>query len=176
MMSQDQKKSWLTEYTEFTHIDPVQVSPSTMNSIMKKLFPNAWVVFSKILTLHLAVGFLSLSICNQFGLNPFQTDQSLTQWFMQVSNHHVCMVLCGFFFMSVTYALSCLFLSVEEFEAIRRIEKLQTAILILLSLASFYFFGAEFVAVFTGLWLVGATLGSWLSIEGSYRLKLYLSN
>jgi hypothetical protein len=174
-MAQDQKQIWLQDYTEFANSESLPVSTSVFNSLKKKLFPNPWVVFSKVLSLHVIVGLFSLAICNQFGLNPFQTSQSLTNWFMQISNHHVCMVLCGFFFMSTTYVLASAFLSLEEMESIRRVEKLQTSLLVLVSLACFYFFGAQLVATFTLLWLVGAALGAWLSIESSYRFKVYFA-
>ncbi len=174
-MSEDQNQNLLQDYAEFANTESASISVSTLKSLKKKLFPHPWIVFLKVLSLHIFVGFLSLAICNQFGLNPFQTNQSLTNWFMQISNHHICMVLCGFFFMSTTYILASALLSLEEIESIRRVEKLQTALLVLISLASFYFFGGQLVAIFTFLWLLGAALGSWLSIESTYRLKMYIT-
>lgn len=174
-MTQDQKELALQDFTEFVNSETIAVSTTVLKSLKKKLFPSPWIVFSKVLFLHMVVGFFSLAICNQFGLNPFQTNQSLTNWFMQISNHHVCMILCGFFFVATTYILAGAFLSLEEMESIRRVEKLQTAILVLISLAGFYFFGGQLVATFTFLWLIGATLGAWVSIESSYRFKVFVT-
>lgn len=175
-MAVNNKNEWLKEYTEFSNIDPHQVQvPSTVFTHLKKrLFPNPWVVFGKVAGLHAVVGFLSLAICNQFGLNPFDTNQSLTNWFMKIAGHNLCMLLCGLFFMATTYVLANLFLNLEELEAVRRFEWLQTGITGLVSLAAFYFFGAELAATFVALWFVGAFIGGILSIEGSYYLRKLL--
>lgn len=172
-MTFNNKEEWLKEFTEFSNIETsqVQVPASAFESLKKRLFPSPWFVFGKITALHAVIGFLSLAVCNQFGLNPFQTDQSLTNWFMKVAGHNFCMLLCGLFFMASTYLLANLFLSLEELESIKRYEWLQTGIIGLISLAAFYFFGAELVGTFVGLWIVGAIIGGYLSIEGSYRFR-----
>lgn len=172
-MGSNNKNDWLKEFTEFSNIDlgQVQVPSGAFDQIKKRLFPNPWVVFGKITVLHGVVGFFSLAICNQFGLNPFQTNQSLTNWFMKIAGHNVCMVLCGVFFMTTTYVLANLLLSLEELEAVRRYEWLQTGIMGFVSLAAFYFFGAELIGTFVGLWIVGALIGGLLSIEGSYYVR-----
>lgn len=176
-MDLGKKNDWLKEFTEFSNIttDGSPVSASSYATLKKRLFPDPWVVFGKVLAIHAVVGSLSLVVCNQFGLNPFQTQQSLTDWFMRVAGHNFCMFLCGTFFMMTTYLLANLFLSLEEVEAIKRYEWLQTGIIGLVSLVSFYFFGAELVGTFMLLWIVGAFLGGFLSIEGSYRVRRWLS-
>jgi hypothetical protein len=172
-MADSPKKDWLAEFNEFSNLNASehQVPSELFEKIKRQIFPNPWVVFSKILILHFIVGGLSLVICNQFGLNPFQTDQSLTRWFMKVGGHHFCMVGCGLFFMATTYFLSNLFITLEELESVRRHEWLQMALVGLLSLTAFYFFGADLIAMFVLLWLLGAMVGGFLSIEASYRLR-----
>lgn len=172
-MESNNKKDWLKEFTEFSNIDSggVQVPTGIFDQIKKRLFPNPWVVFGKIAALHGVVGFFSLAICNQFGLNPFQTNQSLTNWFMKIAGHNFCMVLCGLFFMATTYVLSNLFLNLEELEAVRRYEWLQTGIMGLVSLAAFYFFGAELIGTLVALWMIGAFFGGLISIEVSFKLR-----
>lgn len=176
-MDLGQKNEWLKEFTEFSNIksDHISVPATAYANLKKRLFPNPWMVFCKVGAVHVVVGFLSLAVCNQFGLNPFQTEQSLTNWFMKVAGHNFCMLLCGTFFMMTTYVLANLFLSLEEMEAIKRYEWLQTGIMGLVSLAAFYFFGAELVGTFMLLWIVGALIGGYLSIEGSYRIRRMLS-
>ncbi len=167
------KEEWLKEFTEFSNIrsEDVHVPLSALVNLKKRLFPNPWIVFGKVTGLHTVVGFFSLAICNQFGLNPFETSQSLTNWFMKVAGHNLCMLLCGVFFMATTYLLANVFLNLEELESIRRYEWLQTGIMGLISLAAFYFFGAELVGTFSFLWILGALIGGLLSIEGSYRIR-----
>jgi hypothetical protein len=176
-MDLGQKNEWLKEFTEFSNItaDQAQVPASAYANLKRRLFPNPWMVFGKVTAVHAVVGVLSLAVCNQFGLNPFQTQQSLTGWFMKIAGHNFCMLLCGTFFMMTTYLLANLFLSLEEMEAVKRYEWLQTGIMGLVSLAAFYFFGAELVGSLMFLWIVGALIGGFLSIEGSYRIRRALS-
>jgi hypothetical protein len=165
------KDEWLNELVEFSRLPKSEAPARVLQRLQTRLFPNPWIVFGKIATLHGLVGFLSLAICDQFGLNPFQTTQSLTIWFMSLAGHHFCMVLCGMFFMTTTYLLANVVLTLEELESIKRHEWLQTSVVCLTSLAAFAFFGAELVGTFVLLWLVGAVSGGLLSIEVSYRLR-----
>lgn len=176
-MSNNNHKEWLKEFTEFSNInsDQVQVPQSAFAQIKSRLFPSPWIVFGKVTSIHAVVGFVSLAVCNQFGLNPFQTQQSLTDWFMKIAGHNFCMVLCGLFFMATTYLLANLFLTLEELESIKRYEWLHIGVIGLASLAAFYFFGGELITAFVLLWIVGALIGGLLSIEGSYRVRRVLS-
>lgn len=170
-MKTTDKENWLKEYTEFNNSEEASVPPTIFSALKKRLFPNPWMVFGKVLAIHAGVGFLSLGICHQFGLNPFGTEYSLMNWFMKVGGHNFCMVACGIFFMMTTYLLANLILNLEELETFRRHEWLQTGVLGLVSLAAFYFFGAELVATFAGLWILGAFIGALLALEGSYQIR-----
>lgn len=165
------KADWLNELVEFSKLPPSEAPPRVFHKLKSRLFPNPWVVFGKIAVLHGLVGFFSLAICDQFGLNPFHTSQSLTAWFMSLGGHNICMVLCGMFFMATTYILANVILNLEELESIKRHEWLQTGVVGLGSLGAFAFFGAELVGTFAALWLAGAFAGALLSIEFSYRLR-----
>ncbi len=172
MINQD-KQNWQKEFEEFlsTDVYPVDVPDTLFAKVKNRLFPNPWLVFGKVGIIHLFFGFLSLSVCNQFGLNPFGTNFSLTSWFMKLGSHELCMALCGVFFMGSTYVFSNLFLTLEELESIKRHEWLQTCVFSLVSLTAFYFFGAELVATITILWLLGTFIGGILSVESSYYLR-----
>jgi len=175
-MGLNQKDKWLKEFVEFSSIQPENAPASTVVALKKRLFPSPWLVFSKVLGVHTLVGFLSLAVCNQFGLNPFNTQQFLTDWFMRIAGHNFCMLLCGTFFMMTTYLLANLVLTLEEIESIKRHEYLQTGIVGLMSLATFYFFGAELIGTLMILWMIGALIGGYFSIEGSYRLRRVFIN
>ncbi len=73
--------------------------------------------------------------------------------------------------MDSTYVFSNLFLTLEELEAVKWQKWLQSGVFSLVSLAAFYFFGAQLVATVTILWLLGALIGGVLSVEFSYRLR-----
>ncbi|QQR81264.1 MAG: hypothetical protein IPJ69_03760 [Deltaproteobacteria bacterium] len=172
-MSIQDEKNWQTEFQEFleSQANCSEVPKTLFEKVKNRIFPNPWVVFGKVMLIHAIFGLLSLSVCNQFGLNPFGTDFSLSHWFMKMGGHELCMSLCGVTFMASTYAFSNVFLTLEELESVRRHEWLQTGIFSLISLAAFYFFGAQLVATVTFLWLLGAFIGGILSVESSYYLR-----
>lgn len=167
------KNQWKDEFEEFSQIDSssVQVPETLFSKIQKRLFPNPWQVFGKIALVQAIIGFLSLAVCTQFGLNPFNTEFSLAHWFMNTAGHSVCMVLCGMLFVSLPYLLSNVFLNLEELEVVKKYEWLQVGVLALTSLGAFHFFGGEAVLTFGVLWFVGAFFGGVISIEGSYFLR-----
>ncbi len=169
------KQSQLAEYREFTETMDREVPLDVSARIHATLFPNPFTVFAKISGVHVMVGFVSLAFCHQFGLNPFQTETSLAQWFMNLGGHRFCMLACGVVFMVTTYLLANLFLTLEELEAVRRHKWLEVGTLTLVSLAAFYFFGADLVFVFALLWTVGAFIGGWMSLEASYALRRALA-
>lgn len=170
------KEQWLEEQEEFREFVSlgaagIRPEPSVLPALKARLFPNPWLVFAKIAGLHAITGGLSLGLCHQFGLNPFRTPYSLADLFMATGSHHFCMVACGLTFIAGTYLLAGMFLTLEELEAVRRQHWLQTACLSAGSLAVFHMFGADLVAIFAGLWLIGALAGGLASFEGVYLLR-----
>ena len=168
------KNNWLKDYEEFVNADavpPKEVSNQVVQKIGKLLNPNPFLIFSKLFSINIFVGFLSLSICHQFGLNPFNTERSLDDWFMHVGGHQACMVLCGIVFLSVTIASAGLALSIEEVRAFRKNKTLQTISLSLFSLAFLFLIGAEFAVEIGLLWLAGAIIGGLVSTEVLWQLK-----
>jgi hypothetical protein len=156
------EKEWLEDFKEFVQADGVPVPRDVSENILKQvradLNPSPWIVFSKLLGIHLVVGTLSLAICSQFGLNPFQTNFSLTEYFMKFG-HSTCMVLCGVLFIGLTIMLGQLFLRREELLVLSRNAPLQVFGLSVLSMAGFIGFGAEVVLGIGILWFIGAMIG-----------------
>jgi hypothetical protein len=171
----DENKKWLSEYEAFLKADQVVVPRETTDnvfSVMEKLInPSPWIVFIKLISIHLAVGFLSLSVCHQFGINPFGTEMSLDKWFMAMWGHHTCMIVCGILFTSVSFLSAGYFLTIEEVRALRRTEFIQTLGLGAISLAIFAAFGAELALTFAGLWLLGALVGGFAATATIWKLK-----
>lgn len=156
------EKEWLEDFKEFIQSEGTPVPQDATENILKHvhadLNPSSWVVFLKLLGIHLVVGTLSLSICNQFGLNPFQTNFSLSNYFMQFG-HSTCMVLCGVIFIGLTIALSQLVMRREELLVLSRDVLLQVFGISVLSLAGLIGFGADVVLGIGALWFVGAMFG-----------------
>lgn len=156
------EKEWLEDFKDFVNSDGVPVPEEISNRILRQvhrdLNPSTWLVFGKLLGIHALVGTLSLSICNQFGLNPFHTNFSLSDYFMKFG-HSTCMVLCGVLFISLTIGLSYLVLRREELLVLSKNAPLQVFGLSILSLVAFVGFGAEIVLGVASLWFLGAMIG-----------------
>ena len=174
-MKNENKNEWLNEFKEFVSHDstevPQQLSERVFNRLEGLLNPSPFVVFLKIFGFHLVVGFLSLAVCHQFGVNPFGTSYSLADIFMKWGGHGVCMIFCGVVFVSLSLLSAGYFLTIEEVQAVKRTEFLQALSLGVVSLGIFAIVGAELVLTFAGLWLLGALIGGYAAIEGSLWIK-----
>ena len=166
-------KKWLSEYEAFLKSDDAVVPKETSEKLFSRMQefvnPSAWVVFFKVLGIHIAVGFLSLSVCHQFGMNPFGTESSLDDWFMSMWGHSTCMIACGTLFVGASFLTAGYFLSIEEVGALKRTEFIQTLGLGATSLAIFAAVGAELAVTFAGLWLLGALIGGFLATVWKLR-------
>lgn len=169
---------WLKDFDQFLSGEsesanvPKEIEDKVIGRIHTLLNPSSYMIFSKILGIHLIVGFLSLSVCHQFGLNPFHTERSLADWFMTMGGHHICMMLCGTVFLSLTFLASGYFLTLEEVKTLRRNEFLQSLVLGIVSLALLVLVGAEIAMTFGLLWLFGGLLGGFLATELVWKLKV----
>lgn len=162
-----------TEFIETPNMEvPSSLTAQTMTKLSPMLYPSAKKIFAKIFSIHIVVGFLSLAVCHQFDMNPFNTKASLADIFMGWGGHSLCMVLCGVFFTSLSYVISNFSLSIEETRVLRQTMFAQISILLSLSLALFFIGGATLSATMVGLWALGAFGGGWLSIEGQYWLRM----
>lgn len=168
-------QNWLKEYESFLQSDATPVPKSITETVMTRMqaliHPSAWIVFLKVLAIHTGVGTLSLAICHQFGMNPFQTNFSIADWAMAMWGHGACMVVCGTVFVGLSFLAAGTFLSIEEIRALRRTEFLQTLAIGVASLAIFALVGAELVLTFSALWLVGAFVGGLLATESIWRVR-----
>ncbi|AGH95944.1 hypothetical protein [Pseudobdellovibrio exovorus] len=171
----DHSDKWLQDYQDFLDAEQTPVPPDQTTAVFSKinplLKPNALFVFSKILGVHLVTGFLSLAVCHQFGLNPFQTQYSLADWFMKVGGHHFCMLGCGLTFVSISLLFSGYFLTLEEIKALKRTELLQNLTLGLISIGIFLSFGVEMALSIGALWLLGALLGGFIATTLVWKFK-----
>lgn len=171
----NKNQQWLEDYKTFllseNTVVPKQLSGNIFSQLQKLINPSPWFVFLKVLGIHIVIGFLSLSLCHQFGMNPFNTEASLSEWMMSMGGHSVCMIGCGIFFVGLSLALAGYFLSIEEVRALKRTEFLQTFALGTISLAIFSIVGAEMALTISGLWLLGALIGGFVATEAVWKLK-----
>ncbi|MGE3680191.1 MAG: hypothetical protein AB7G93_00605 [Bdellovibrionales bacterium] len=162
------EKEWLEDFKDFVTAKevavPEDVSERILNYIHRDLNPSSWLVFLKLFGIHSVVGTLSLAVCDQFGMNPFNTSFSLSQYFMRFG-HSFCMFLCGFLFLGLTGIFCQVVLRREEFLVLKKNVFIQVFLLSVLSLIFFMVFGVDIVIWTFLLWLIGALLGGLSSIQ-----------
>lgn len=156
------EKEWVEDFRDFVSSQgepvPEELSQKILRRVHLDLNPSAWIVFFKILGIHTVMGTLSLAICDQFGLNPFSTEFSLSRYFMKFG-HSACMVLCGVLFIGLSIILASHILLREEVRVLSKNAPLQVFGLGVFSLVAFVGFGAEIVLGIGFLWLLGAMIG-----------------
>ncbi|WP_374000383.1 hypothetical protein [Bdellovibrio bacteriovorus] len=164
------------DFQIFVYSKPVSFSLNRSDAILKKIKgrinPKPHMVFIKVMIANMVIGFLSLSVCHQFGLNPFNTDKSLEEWFMGVGGHNLCMTFCGILFLSLGVFLAGFFLTEEEVRVLKKNQFVHIPALGLISLILLGVFGAELVFHFAALWLLGAFFGGWLATRSIYFVKV----
>lgn len=161
------EKKWIEEFKDFVGGGegvevPEGLSKQLFQYVHKSLNPSPWIVFLKLLGIHAVVGTLSLAICDQFGLNPFNSSFSLSAYFMKFG-HSICMLLCGFLFISLTLVLGRQILRPEEIKVLRQKAFVQIPVLSALSLGAFMIFGGEVALGIGILWLLGAIVGGFFT-------------
>ncbi len=171
----NEHKLWLNEYEKFLQAEDTAVPKETSNQVLSRLLdlvnPSAWSVFVKVLCIQSVVGFLSMSVCHQFGMNPFGTEFSLDRWFMEMWGHNICMVGCGVLFLSAGVITACSFLSIEEVRTLRRHQLLQNFLFAVISLGIFMACGVEMAITLSGLWILGGFIGGFLATEAMWKLR-----
>lgn len=174
-MKNQKEQEWLKDYEDFIGNEsavPQHLTAKVFNKIDELINPNPIMVFVKILAIHLGVGFLSLSVCHQFGMNPFNTEYSLADWFMKVGGYNACMIGCGVTFVSISLFAAGYFLTIEEVIALRRTEFFQNLSLGLISLGLFAALGVELAVGMAGLWLLGSLIGGFMATMVVARVRV----
>lgn len=163
------EKEWLEDFKDFVSGGegssvPESLSAQILQCIHKALNPSPWLVFFKLLGVHAVVGTLSLAICDQFGISPFNTGFSLAEYFMKFG-HSVCMTLCGFLFISLSIVLGWIVLQREEMVVLKKNVFVQVPVLSALSLGVFMLLGAEIAFSIALFWLFGAVVGGLVTTQ-----------
>ncbi len=173
------ERQWLEDYRDFLNTDevsvPSELSQRVLKLIKNRTLPSISKVFFKLLILHIPMSVLSLFICDQFGMSPFESNFSLARYFMHFG-HSVCMFLCGLFFIGSSIFISGFVLKPHEVIALRNKSYIQSFFLAGISYGSFLMFGAEITLSIAIVWFLGAIFGGMISSEVVFRLLKLLQS
>lgn len=146
------------------------VSDRVLTRVRMDLNPSPFRVFSKLLAVHALTAVVTLSLCPQFGFRLFWDGMGLMHYFMALGPYG-CFVACGSFFTGMSLLIACLVLRGEEIRKIRQNRWLELGALTLVSLGFFVMVSAEVIFGIAVAWLVGALVGSVLSLELGWMLR-----
>jgi len=153
---------------------PEYLDNSILNFIHEDLNPSSKLVFSKLVTIQLFIGGLTLLFCPQFNLS-LTNNYELFHYFHHNYGERICMILCGSIFMGTGTIFASTILSINEIKLIKSKEFLFYPTLSILTLPIFLIFGAEMYLSLTLFWLVGAVLSGVIFVEAGFRLKKSLA-
>lgn len=170
-MSQKMDEEFKAFSTQSGLEPPRRLTEAILAHVRADLNPPGLHVFSKLMAIHALTAIVTLSICPQFGFRLFGQGMGLMDVFMAFGPHG-CMVACGAFFTGASLWIAALVLRTEEIRKIRRNRLLSLGALTLVSLGFFIMIDAEILLGLTITWLLGAFLGSWLTLELGWFLRL----
>ncbi|MBK9294508.1 MAG: hypothetical protein IPM57_08695 [Oligoflexia bacterium] len=162
------------EYQEFLESNaqvPEELTQAVHKGIATLINPSPWMTFAKLFGIHMVVGVLSLAVCHQFGVNPFGTKYSLSDWFMNMGGHEFCMAACGFFFFAGSILAAGYIFTIEELRTLKKNELVQTLSLAVISLGLLAAIGAKLALGITLLWVLGGLVGGFLATQTVWKLK-----
>lgn len=154
---------------------PYDLKKKIFFQVHQDLNPNAWFIFSKISLIHLLVGFVTLSLCPQFGLRVFGEGLGFMKLFISLGTYG-CAAICGAFFVGSSLLASAFFLRFEELKVLKNHYWLQISALTFLSLGAFIMAGADILLSFAVVWLLGSVVGGIVMLELGRKLKYYIKS
>lgn len=126
---------------------------------------NKLTLFFKVTLLHLIAGIITLSICPQFGWNPFNIGHDLSQFFMQYGMW-ACGLFCGSIFIGTGSILKYAFLDLKKLAPHQHQLLRNTSIISFIYLCLLMVIGkdAHFISIeFALSWFIGALFIEYLS-------------
>lgn len=147
-----------------------KIQENIVGKVRADLKPPLSSLMPKIFGIHLIAGALNLGVCPQLGIKLFNADISLMPFFMKISPKY-CDALCGAFFTSMSFLLMALLLSHDEIRYIKFNKVLVISIVLLTSIGFFWIMNPAIFLNFSLIWLSGALIGAFLSIEMGTYLK-----
>lgn len=147
------------------------IDEKILNNIKERLNPDLKVILLKIFIIHLLTAIVTLSICPQYGIQFFKTSFNLMPIFMKLGNHF-CDFVCGTFFTATSFFTALFIISRDELRVLRFHKNLTIGLIILSSIGFFLIMAPPLFFEFSLLWILGAVIGSYLTVELGVKFQL----
>jgi hypothetical protein len=160
-----------SDLLEFENQEPEAVSPDLSKSVKarihREIFKDKIQAISSALLVHAIAGLLVLIICPQFNIQIIKNFAGLQHVFM-IFGSHVCLFLCGAFFLAVSVGLSAFLLTSTTLRYLYSIRYYHIAGLATFTLFLFSFAKSIPLNLHTLMWFMGAF------VSGSLSSKIFI--
>lgn len=140
------------------------IEEALLKKIHNELKPSHKSLLLKVFFIHMLSAVITLSFCSQLGIKLFNIPFDLMKHLM-IFGASYCDLFCAIFFTSTSFTLISLILKHDEIRFIKFNKTLFISFIILTTIGLFGIMNPEFFINFSILWLIGATLGSIVTIE-----------
>lgn len=147
------------------------VKENIFKHVESKIKPKLSHLLGKIFFIHALTAVVTLTVCPQFGIKFLKLPVNLMHSFMFLGLP-ICNFICGIFFTASSFIVMSFILSRDEIRFIKHHNIAATMTVILTSIGFFEIMNPNLFLEFSFLWLIGAILGSMLTLEMTSRLAL----
>lgn len=149
---------------------PDELKQGVYSDITAKLNPSHGRLYSKLFSIQVFFGLVSLSFCPQFELS-LTNNYELFHYFHRSFGPHICMILCGAVFMGMGAVFSSTLLSTIEIKKIYQSKFLYFTSITGIFISLFILYGAQIYLRMVSLWALGSVLSALIIFKGAITLR-----
>ena len=157
-----------TDFLNFVNSENIYPSDDLSNKILdyvrNDLNPSHKIVFGKLLTVQVFIGFFTLIFCPQFNLS-FTNNYELFHYFHHKFGESICMAICGSIFVGSGALLAAYILKAGEVRKIRNSRFLYYFSITSIALTTFLLLGVDVYLNLAIFWFIGAYVGGIVLFE-----------
>ena len=150
------------DFLNFIHSDGVNPPDELNNKILgyvkHELNPSHKIVFGKLLSIQVFIGFFTLIFCPQFNLS-LTNNYELFHYLHHKFGESICMSICGLIFVGSGTLLAAYMLKVGEIRKIKDSQFLYYFSIVSIALITFLLIGADVYLNLAIFWFIGAYVG-----------------
>ncbi len=173
-MKSSREQELMNEFSEFVEGDLVApsktVDETVTNMVANDLLPATMKVYGKLTLIETFSGFLTLTLCPQFGFGLGRHNEFLHS-LHTMTTPSAFYLFCGLFFVLLGAGMSGLILNHSEISTVGKDRFLFFAIYCILIYLILVFLGPEEFVLSSLVWILGAFLGNVMGFDVIVRLR-----
>lgn len=147
------------------------VKENILKEIESRVKPKLSLILTKVFFIHALTATITLTVCPQFGVKFLKLPVNMMHSFMFLGMP-ICNLICGIFFTATSFSVMSFILKRDEIRFLKYHNIAATMTVVLTSIGFFEIMNPNLFLEFSFIWLIGAIVGSMLTLEVSSRLVL----